>query len=153
MIRRRQQGQASVELALVLPFVVVLLLAVVQVAVVVRTQLLVAHAARAGARAAAVDPRPGVARAAALSSSSALKPDRLATETSHHGDAQRLVIVRVRYAVRTDVPLVGALIPDVPLESSAIFRDEYGQSTTLQRKHQGNQQERRHRATKSASGG
>jgi Flp pilus assembly protein TadG len=43
---RGEDGQATVELALVLPLVAVLLLALVQAAVVARDQILVAHAAR-----------------------------------------------------------------------------------------------------------
>lgn len=136
-----------------LPVVVVVLLAAVQVAVVGRAQLLVLHAARAGARAAAVDADPGAARRAALLASPALKPDRLTTETSHSGAGHRLVIVRVRYILRTDVPLVGALLPAIRLDSTAAFRDESGQSSRRQRFLAGNQQERRHRAPNSASGG
>ena len=54
--RRGDGGQASVELALVLPLVVLLLLAVVQLGLLVRDQILVVHAAREAAREAAVDP-------------------------------------------------------------------------------------------------
>jgi len=63
------KGQASVELALVLPLVVVLLLVVVQVGLVVRDQILVVHAAREAAREAAVDTSADAPRRAALASS------------------------------------------------------------------------------------
>ncbi|MGH9185287.1 MAG: TadE family protein, partial [Acidimicrobiales bacterium] len=49
--RWRARGQATVELALVLPFVALVLLAVAQTALVVRAQVLVTHAAREAARA------------------------------------------------------------------------------------------------------
>ena len=63
------EGQAAVELALVLPLVALLLLALVQVGLVVRDQILVIHAAREAAREAAVDAGPDVpGRAAAASS-------------------------------------------------------------------------------------
>ena len=52
----RDRGQSTVEVALLLPFVALLLLAVVQVGLVARDQVLVVHAAREAARAAAVDP-------------------------------------------------------------------------------------------------
>ena len=58
---RGDRGQAMVETALVLPLVVLFLLAVVQVGLVVRAQVLVTHAAREAARAAAVDPDPAAA--------------------------------------------------------------------------------------------
>ena len=59
-----ERGQASVELALVLPVVVVLLLAVLQAGVLVRDRLATVHAARVAARAVIVDPTPTAAAAA-----------------------------------------------------------------------------------------
>ncbi|HWI04001.1 MAG TPA: TadE/TadG family type IV pilus assembly protein [Acidimicrobiales bacterium] len=47
---RADEGQASVELALVLPLVMMLLLAVVQLGLLVRDQILVVHAAREAVR-------------------------------------------------------------------------------------------------------
>lgn len=109
-----------------LPLVVVVLLAIVQVGLVVRDQVLVVHAAREAARAAAVDPRPGVA-AAAAARSSALKPGRLSTETvtSHSGGAVVIVTARVTYRTPTDVPLVGPLLPELPVHAKAVMRVEY----------------------------
>ena len=59
------RGQASVELALLLPIVVLLLLAVLQVGLVARDVVLVTHASREAARAAALDGAPAAARRAA----------------------------------------------------------------------------------------
>ena len=64
MTRRREGGQATVEVALLLPLLATMLLAVVQVGLVVRDQVLVTHAAREAARAAAVDPTEDAAREA-----------------------------------------------------------------------------------------
>ena len=52
------RGQASVELALVLPLVALLLLGLLQAGIVLRDQLLVGQAAREGAREASVSPLP-----------------------------------------------------------------------------------------------
>ena len=52
---RTDRGQASVELALVLPVLVLLLLALVQTALVARDEVLVQDAARAAVREASVD--------------------------------------------------------------------------------------------------
>lgn len=62
VVRRAEPGQATVELALVLPVVVALLALVVQVALVGRDRVALVHATRAVARAVAVDPREAVAR-------------------------------------------------------------------------------------------
>jgi len=121
--RRHPGGQATVEAALVLPFVAMLLLAVVQVGMVVRAQVLVTHAAREAARAAAVDPDPAAARAAAERAAQ-LDPDRLTVDvTGRAGPGSRLT-VRVRYAAATDVPVVGSLLGDVHLEGTATMRVE-----------------------------
>jgi Flp pilus assembly pilin Flp len=116
MPRREERGQAAVELALALPLVALLLLAVVQVGLVVRDQVLVTHAAREAARAAAVG---SPARDAALAGSG-LRADRLVVEV-RRGE---LVRVTVRYRSPTDLPLVGPLLPDLDLWAKAAMRTE-----------------------------
>src|ERR687891_321583 len=64
--RGSQRGTAAVEFALVLPLVLLVALALVQTGLLVRDRLLVEGAARAGARAAAVQDDPGAIRDAAL---------------------------------------------------------------------------------------
>jgi Flp pilus assembly protein TadG len=117
------RGQAAVELALVLPLVAALALALLQVALVVRDQVLVVHAAREAARAAAVGDDPGAARAAALAGAG-LAPDRTDVEVSGREGPGSRVRVRVRYAASTDVPVVGPLLGDVGLSGSATMRVE-----------------------------
>ncbi|MET0729295.1 MAG: TadE/TadG family type IV pilus assembly protein [Acidimicrobiales bacterium] len=118
-----EAGQASVELALLLPVVVVLLLAVLQLGLVARDVVLVTHASREAARAAAVDPTPGAAREAALASSG-LDRDRLALDVRGRAGAGSRVRVEVRYRVPTDVPIIGALLGDRTVRSSATMRVE-----------------------------
>jgi Flp pilus assembly protein TadG len=117
--RRDQRGQAAVELALALPLVALLLLAVVQVGLVVRDQVLATHAAREAARAAAVGSPADAPRAAALAGSG-LRADRLTVEVRRGG----LVRVAVRYRSPTDLPVVGALVPDLVLRANAAMRPE-----------------------------
>ena len=115
----RARGQATVELALSLPFVAAALLLVVQVALVAHDQLLVTHAAREAARAAAVGaPPPPLDR---------LDPARVQVEYDQVGAG--LVRVRVRYQAPTDVPIVGALIADVDLDAEATMVDEQAGSS------------------------
>ena len=119
---RTDEGQAAVELALVLPLVVLLLLLAVQVALVARDQVLVVDAAREGVRAAAVDRRPGAARRAVLARTP-LKAGRLAVETSYR-EGSVTVRVDVRYRSVTDLPLIGPLVPDLRLGANAAMRVE-----------------------------
>ena len=121
--RRGQAGQSTVELALVLPVVLVLALALVQVGLVVRDQVRVTHAAREGARAAAVSGDPASARRA-IDRNVGLAPDRLDVDTDERGDHAGLVTVTVTYVVVTDLPLIGPLLPDLPLTGEATMRVE-----------------------------
>jgi Flp pilus assembly protein TadG len=121
--RRDARGQASVELALVLPLVALLLLAVVQVALIARDAVLVVHAAREAVREAAVTAAPGAARTAAEAGSGLTGP-RLTVKVNRRGPPGGQVQVTVNYRAPTDVPLVGALVPDVRLSSGATMRVE-----------------------------
>jgi len=122
---RGSDGQATVELALLLPVVLVLVLAILQVGLLARDVMLVTHAAREAARAAATDPDPGVARAAALASSG-LDPTRLVVTVTTTGDGttDRRVRVEVTYRAPTAVPLVGALVADRTIRTTATMRLE-----------------------------
>ena len=122
--RRGDRGQATVELALVLPLVAVLVLVVLQVGLVVRDHLLVEHAAREAARAASVADadRSSAANRAAVRAAD-LDADRLRV-SSNVTDGGERVAVHVDYRSATDVPLVGLLLPDVELRGDAVMRVE-----------------------------
>lgn len=122
-MRRGERGQAAVEVALVLPLVVALALALLQLGLVVRDQLLVLHAAREGAREAAVRDEPGAARAAAAHAT-ALGGDRLTVRLKERGPPGGTVTVEVSYRSPTDLPLVGPLLGDVTVRASATMRVE-----------------------------
>lgn len=121
--RTGERGQAAVELALVLPLVVVLALVLLQVALVLRDQVLVIHAAREGAREAAVSEDPTVVRRAVLASAE-LGSERLEVEASGREGPGSRVKVEVRYSAPTELPLVGRLVGDVRLSGSASMRVE-----------------------------
>jgi Flp pilus assembly protein TadG len=113
-----------VEFALVLPLVVLVVLFVVQAGLVVRDQVLVSHAAREAARAAAVSDsdRPSAATMAARQAGN-LDADRVsATTTMADGDAS--VRVLISYRSITGIPIIGSLVPDIDLESTVVMRVE-----------------------------
>jgi Flp pilus assembly protein TadG len=117
------EGQAAVELALALPLVALLLLAIVQLGLLVRDQVLVVHAAREGARQAAVDGAPEAARKAATAATG-LPSRGMTISVSGRGGPGSHVRVEVRYRAPTDVPLVGAALGQVTLHASATMRVE-----------------------------
>jgi Flp pilus assembly protein TadG len=120
---RADAGQAAVELALLLPLIALLALVLVQVGLVVRAQVLVTHAAREGARAVAVAPGDAAARHA-VEASLPFAPSRIEVQVTGRRDTGDRVRVEVRLQAPTDVPLVGLLVGDVPLEATTTMRVE-----------------------------
>ena len=116
---RAQRGQATVEFALVLPFLVVLLLGIVQVALIARDYVVVVHAARAAVREASVDAGTARVRAAATHALAGAT-----VEVGPRGAVGDPISVTVHYTVHTDVPLVGALFPDRVLSATSEMRLE-----------------------------
>jgi Flp pilus assembly protein TadG len=114
--RKSDNGQATVEVVLVMPVVVLLLMAALQVALVVRDQLAVVGAARDAARAASIGENPdnSVAAAGLTSARTALNATR------HDG----MVTVTIRYRAPTNVPLIGAFVGDIALHADATMRLE-----------------------------
>ena len=116
---RPDAGQATVELALVLPVLVLFLLALVQTALVARDAVLVQDAARAAAREASVDAGSGRVVDAARRT---LPGVDVAVRRS--GGVGEPVVVIVRYRDHTNLPLVGPLFPDIVLHARASMRTE-----------------------------
>ena len=115
MSRRGQDGQATVEFALVLPLLGLVLLAVVQIGVVVDAQIRTTHAAREGARAAAVGAEAVDAARRALGRGDP------AVEVSSDGAVVRVSVVHLQ---ETSVPLVGRLLGDIELRAEATMLRE-----------------------------
>ena len=114
-----ERGQATAEFALVLPLCAFVLLVLVQGGVVIRDHVLVVHAARAAAREASVD--SGEFRI--LGAVHRVLPDAV-VDVGPHGAVGDPVEVAVRYVSRTDLPLVGPLLPDLTLTASVVMRIE-----------------------------
>lgn len=123
--RDGERGSASVEFAAVLPLALVALLLIVQVALVVAQQLVVQHAAREGAREAAVWNDDARARDAALRAGN-LEADRAEIEVSpDERPVGTPVRVTIRYRVPLVVPYVSRFLPaDTTLTASAEYRVE-----------------------------
>ena len=108
------RGQATVELALCLPLLFMFLLGIVQLVVIVRDQLAVQLAAREAARAAAVAAPSAPAAERAANRAVTLRPLMVATRLSI--DA---VTITVSHVTPTDVPMIGALLPDITVSAQA----------------------------------
>ena len=124
MTRHRDRGSAALELALVLPLALLGILALVQVGLLGKDALLVAQAAREGAREAAVTTDRDRVEAAALRGGT-LPADRTEVDVRRAGSVGDPVTVEVRYRAALLVPFVEWLFPDeVRLTSQATMRQE-----------------------------
>lgn len=102
-------------------------LALLQVGLLVKDQLVVAGAARAGAREGAVTIDDAAARDAAVSAAVGLPPERLDIAVEREGGAGTPVRVRIRYRAPIIVPFVAWLFPsEVRLSAEATMRQETG---------------------------
>src|SRR3954447_17485311 len=110
----RDRGQATVELALSLPLLFLFLLGIVQLVVIVRDQLAAELAAREAARAASVTTATGAAAQSAAEGAVSLRPLVISTDS-----AGATISVTVSHVTHTDVPLIGALIPDIDVTATA----------------------------------
>ena len=89
-----------------------------------RDQILVTHAAREAARAAAVDADPAAARRAARATPGPSSADRLDVDGRERGAVGGRVTGRRPLPGADRVPLVGPLLDDVVLDAAATMRVE-----------------------------
>jgi hypothetical protein len=125
MRRHASSGSAAVELALVLPLALTMALALIQVGLVSKDTLLVAQAAREGARQAAVSLDEARVRDATLLGGGSLAGDRTEVQVDRAGTVGDPVTVRVRYRAPMVVPFLDWLLPgEVEIEGEATMRQE-----------------------------
>lgn len=120
---RGEKAQATLELAFCLPIVVILYLFLVQIGVVLLNQLAVTQAAREGARAAAVDPNPGAA-AAAAGLATGLDSRRLKTTVGPRPGSDGMVHVTAEYESDIRMPLTQTILVRTHVEGHAAMRVE-----------------------------
>jgi Flp pilus assembly protein TadG len=121
-----ERGFAAVEFALVMPLVFVVTLGLVQIGLWARDRALVDAAARAGARAAALQPEDAAARDAAVGAAAPLQGDALEVTVTRAGGQGSPVTVAVGYDDPVRVPFIGWLVgTSIRLRSSAVMRQEF----------------------------
>ncbi len=121
--RRDESGQATAELALLLPAMLVLVLGVGQVVLVWRAQLLATQAAREAVRIAAVTSDRSAIEAAAVGATT-LDGSRLMVEIVERGAPGGLATVRVTYHPVDLLPIVGSVIASVAVDATATMAVE-----------------------------
>lgn len=114
-----ESGQATVEIALLIPLLAIFLLLIIQVGIVARQHVLVANASRAAARESSVnkDTFSVISTAHKTVPNSQVKisrPDKV-------GD---YLTVTVRDTVESSMPLISIVFPDIAVSSSTTMRVE-----------------------------
>jgi len=116
-----ERGSAVVEFALILPLVLILVLGLVEVAIVARSEIQLIHAAREGARQAAVSPDTAQASAAVRKALGAAGP-AARISVSRPAAIGQPAQVRVSVRHRIGAPILGGFTVD--LAASASMRTE-----------------------------
>ena len=106
-------GQATVELALVMPLIIGLLIIILNVGLVVRDQLAVWHAAGAGARAASISPDSPDVVQQAVEAEVQLRPLHL--QIVRDGD---LITVEAKYPRTFGLWLISSIAPPLTLSAT-----------------------------------
>ncbi len=106
-------GQATVELALVMPLIIGLLLIILTVGLVVRDQLAVWHAASAGARAASISPDSPDVVQQAVEDEVGLRPLHLRIVRDDD-----LITVEAQYPRTINLWLIKHIVPPLTLSAS-----------------------------------
>ncbi len=113
-----EKGQATVEIALLIPVLAVFLLLIIQVALVVREHVLVTHASRAAARELSV-------------SSDQSRAIEAARRSNPHADVKvsrprvgEYLHVTVSEKVESSLPFIGVVFPEVTVSSRSVMRVE-----------------------------
>jgi len=118
-----QRGQATIELALLLPVVTLFAWALVEIGMVATDNVRLWHAAREAARVGVVDPDPTAIREAA--ERSGLDPIVLSVRPGAEGRIQgEPLTVTLSYRPTSSAPLIGKLFEAIVMTAEATMRIE-----------------------------
>jgi len=128
LLKRNQRGQALIELALLLPFLLLLLLGIMEFGRTFHAYLTITYAAREGARAGALGEDDPVVQAKIATITKGLESTRLRVEISPEPAARQWgeeLTIKVHYDLPIIMPLIGAIVPNpLPLEAATTMRIE-----------------------------
>lgn len=122
-LRREQNGQALVEMALVIPFFLLLLFGVIEMGRIGHTYITVSSAARAGARLATIGGSDIEIREAVLNSAPTLNSSALTVEVTPNQPNRKSgqgVSVQVTYPVQLIIPVISNIVPNPVVVKSTL---------------------------------
>lgn len=127
-LSQNRKGQALVEIALVLPILCLLLMGLVEFGRAFHAYLILSHASREGARAAALGQGDWEVQALVVGSAATLDPNSLQVSITPAEGARTRgegVTVRTVYQLPIMVPLIIPMLPDpFPIQTATTMRME-----------------------------
>ncbi len=124
-IIKSEKGASAVEFALILPILIILVFGIVQFGIAFNNYITITHAAREGARIAAVDLNNPVLKNIIIERAFPVQitEDDIVISTPEGTNIGDPVEVEITYNISITIPLVGSW--DIPLKNKAIMRLEY----------------------------
>ena len=114
-----ENGQSTVEVALLIPLLAIFLMLVIQVGLVARQYILVANASRAGAREASVNKNTSEAVSQAKRS-----VPNAQVQINRPSSPGEYLTVKVSDTVKSSLPIIGVLFPDITVTGETTMRVE-----------------------------
>ncbi|MCL5985847.1 MAG: pilus assembly protein [Actinobacteria bacterium] len=121
-IIKGENGASAVEFAIILPLLVVLIFGIVEFGIAYNNYLAITHAAREGARVAAVDLTNPDLENIIRERAYPVTPDVISVSTPEGVKIGDPVVVEITYTIHIEIPFVGSW--DIPLTSRATMRLE-----------------------------
>ncbi|MBA7508123.1 hypothetical protein ES705_00043 [subsurface metagenome] len=124
-IIKSEKGASAVEFALILPILIMLVFGIVQFGIAFNNYITITHAAREGARIAAVDLNNPDLKNIIIERAFPVQitEDDIVISTPEGTNIGDPVEVEITYNISITIPLVGSW--DIPLKNKAIMRLEY----------------------------
>ena len=124
-IIKSEKGASAVEFALILPILIILVFGIVQFGIAFNNYITITHAAREGARIAAVDLNNPDLKNIIIERAFPVQitEDDIVISTPEGTNIGDPVEVEITYNISITIPLVGSW--DIPLKNKAIMRLEY----------------------------
>lgn len=117
---KSERGASSIEFALILPVLIMLLMGIIEFGMAYNNYLAITHAAREGARMAAVNHYD---ESAVRTAAYPVTPDSVSLSYPDGNTHGAVAVVTIHYTNTIDIPFFGSVA--VPLESRAGMRIEY----------------------------
>jgi len=124
-IIKSEKGASAVEFALILPILIILVFGIVEFGIAFNNYITITHAAREGARIAAVDLNNPDLKNIIIERAFPVQitEDDIVISTTEEKNIGDPVEVEITYNISITIPLVGSW--DIPLKNKAIMRLEY----------------------------